>query len=103
MRLLGGVGVVLIKSIPTSQAIFHLTSLNFSPCCFTFMNKIERAFLWAGTRTRRLWWPWFEWPDPTKLSVGTDTPHNDVDMDLFYAVTTITIGNGKISDFWGSP
>jgi hypothetical protein len=26
-------------------------------------------------------------------------PYNDVDLDLFYAATTITIGNGNISLF----
>jgi hypothetical protein len=30
-------------------------------------------------------------------------PWDKVDMDLSYASTTITIGNGKIASFWDSP
>jgi hypothetical protein len=31
------------------------------------------------------------------------TPCVEIDMDLFYASTTILIGNGKIAPFWESP
>jgi hypothetical protein len=31
------------------------------------------------------------------------TPCNEVHMDLFYAATTTTIENGKITPFWDSP
>jgi hypothetical protein len=31
------------------------------------------------------------------------TPCDDVDMDRFFASTTITVGNGKIAPFWDSP
>ena len=30
-------------------------------------------------------------------------PCDSVDMDLFYAATTITIGKGKTASFWDSP
>jgi hypothetical protein len=40
----------LVKSVLTSQAIFHLTPLNLPPGCIVSMNKIERAFFWAGTK-----------------------------------------------------
>jgi hypothetical protein len=40
----------IVKSILTSQAIFHLTHLNIPPDCFDTMNKIERSSQWAGTR-----------------------------------------------------
>jgi hypothetical protein len=32
-----------------------------------------------------------------------DNPYNSVDMSLFYASTTITIGNSNIATFWNSP
>jgi hypothetical protein len=40
----------LVKSVLTSQAIFHLTPLKLPPGCLVSMNKIERAFFWAGTK-----------------------------------------------------
>jgi hypothetical protein len=54
-------------------------------------------------RALRLRWSWFEWRDLGKLWVGMDTPCDEVDMDLFYVSTTMTIGNGEISPFWDSP
>jgi hypothetical protein len=44
-----------------------------------------------------------EWRDPTKLWIGMGHPCNDVEMSLFYAATTISIGNGEIAPFWDSP
>ena len=126
----------LVKSVLTSQAIFHLTPLPIPPGCLQSMNKIERAFLWAGTKeitggkckinweavcrpthlgglgilhlqkfgcALRLRWPWYEWKDPKRLWVGMGNPCSPTDMNLFYACTTITLGNGKIAPFLDSP
>jgi hypothetical protein len=41
----------LVKSVIASQAIFHLTSLQVTPGTLKFINKIERAFLWAAKET----------------------------------------------------
>jgi hypothetical protein len=40
----------LVKSFLTSQAIFHVTPLKIPPGCITSINKIERDFLWVGTK-----------------------------------------------------
>ena len=40
---------VLVKSVLTSQVIFHATSLTIPPGTLASINKIERAFLWSGT------------------------------------------------------
>jgi hypothetical protein len=39
----------LMKSVITSQAIFHLTQLTILMGCFHNMNKIAHAFLWVNT------------------------------------------------------
>ena len=38
----------LVKSVLTSQAIYHLTPLLVPPSTISHINKLERAFLWAG-------------------------------------------------------
>ncbi|EMS65127.1 Anthranilate phosphoribosyltransferase, chloroplastic [Triticum urartu] len=39
----------LVKSVLTSQVIYHATPLIIPPPIIKSINKIERAFLWAGT------------------------------------------------------
>jgi hypothetical protein len=39
----------LVKSVITSQAIFHITLLSLPPGTLLAFNKIERAFFWAAT------------------------------------------------------
>ena len=41
--------LVHVKSVLTSQVIFHATSLTIPPGTLASINKIERAFLWSGT------------------------------------------------------
>jgi hypothetical protein len=51
----------------------------------------------------RLRWPWLEWKDPTKNWIGSGNPCTNEDMDLFYAATCITLGDGKKTPFWHAP
>jgi hypothetical protein len=39
----------LVKSVLTSQAIFHITSLVVPPGVLQTINKLQRSFFWAGT------------------------------------------------------
>jgi hypothetical protein len=38
----------LVKSVIASQAIYYLTPLSIPASAITFINKIERAFLWSA-------------------------------------------------------
>jgi mannosylglycoprotein endo-beta-mannosidase len=40
--------VELVKSVLSSQAIYHLTPLTVPPGTLNYINKIERAFVWAA-------------------------------------------------------
>jgi hypothetical protein len=51
----------------------------------------------------RLRWPWLEWTESDKIWVGTGNTCTEEDMDIFYAATTITIGNGQKAPFWPAP
>jgi hypothetical protein len=51
----------------------------------------------------RLRWPWLEWKDESKIWAGTGNPCNEKDMEIFYAATTITLGNGRKTPFWHAP
>jgi hypothetical protein len=51
----------------------------------------------------RLRWPWLEWKDKGKIWSGTGNPCTDKDMEIFYAATTISLGNGRKTLFWHAP
>jgi hypothetical protein len=45
-------------------------------------------------------WPWLQWKDNDKIWAGSGNPCNEKDMEIFYAATTITLGNGQKTPFW---
>jgi hypothetical protein len=51
----------------------------------------------------RLRWPWLQWKDNGKIWAGTGNPCNDRDMEIFYAATKSTLGNGQKNPFWHGP
>jgi hypothetical protein len=51
----------------------------------------------------RLRWPWLQWKDNSKIWAGTGNPCNEKDMEIFYAATKITLGNGQKTPFWHAP
>jgi hypothetical protein len=76
--------------------------------------------LGACSLTQEVWWPWdptlgqvchgspfamawLEWKNSDKIWVGFGNPCTDMDMDIFYAATTITLGNGCNTSFWFVP
>jgi hypothetical protein len=54
----------------------------------------------AYSRALRLRWEWFRWTEQERPWVGTDTPCDEADKDLFAACMTILIGNGETARFW---
>ena len=54
------------------------------------------------SRALRLRWLWYEWKAPEKPWVGSETPNDASDLDLFNAATRVTIGNGAKASFWSS-
>jgi hypothetical protein len=54
------------------------------------------------SRGLRLRWLWYEWKAPEKPWVGSETPNDASDLDLFNAATRVTIGNGAKASFWSS-
>lgn len=53
-------------------------------------------------RALRLRWLWFRWRCKDKAWTGLQLPCDRTDVDLFHASTTVTIGDGKLADFWRS-
>ena len=56
--------------------------------------------LQAFSRALHLRWEWFRWVDRDRPWVGTETPCNQADKELFAACTTISLGNGGTASFW---
>lgn len=54
----------------------------------------------AFSRALRLRWLWFQWTEPERPWVGSDTPCDEVDKQLFRASTIVTVGNGNRTTFW---
>jgi hypothetical protein len=53
--------------------------------------------------TLRLRWPWLEWKDSSKIWAGSKSPCSKENMEVFYAATTIAVGNGRKTPFWEAP
>lgn len=51
-------------------------------------------------RALRLRWEWLRWARPDKPWAAVSSPLNDYDLCLFAAVTTITVRDGRFTNFW---
>ena len=54
------------------------------------------------SRALRLRWLWHEWVSPDKPWVGSETPNDIIDRNLFNAATNVTVGDGLKASFWGA-
>lgn len=52
------------------------------------------------SRALRLIWLWYEWNKPDRPWVGTESPCDDIDRQLFRTSTTVTVENGTKAKFW---
>ena len=69
-------------------------------CAPTSLGGLGIKEMQAFGRALRLRWEWFRWTDSERPWIGTETPCDKVDRDLFSACTTIHLGNGEIARFW---
>jgi hypothetical protein len=69
-------------------------------CAPTAYGGLGVKDMQAFSRALRLRWEWFRWNDRDRPWVGTETPCDQSDKDLFAACTSISIGNGEIASFW---
>jgi hypothetical protein len=53
-------------------------------------------------RAPRMRWCWFQWKHSERPWIGLEIPCDKKDKDLFYASTTVSVGNGKKANFWQS-
>jgi hypothetical protein len=58
---------------------------------------------WFFLRGLRVRWPWLEWTAPERPWVGFENPCNEDDMEFFYAMTNVTIGNSHRARFLDAP
>ena len=54
----------------------------------------------AFGRALRLRWEWFRWTARERPWVGSETPCNQADKELFFACTTISLGDGNTATSW---
>jgi hypothetical protein len=45
---------------------------------------------------------WFQWKQKNRAWTNLEVPCDRVDQELFYASTTVTVGDGKMAPFWTS-
>jgi hypothetical protein len=51
-------------------------------------------------RPLHLRWSWLDWTAPERPWIGFENPCNEDDMEFFYAMTKVTIGNRIKASFW---
>jgi len=52
------------------------------------------------SRALRLRWIWFKWKDPKRPWVGSPTPCDNIDRQVFRVSTVVTVDNGAVAKFW---
>jgi hypothetical protein len=75
--------------------------INWTSVCHP-LGGLGILHLQKFVRALRLRWPWLEWEAPERTWVGTGNPCDEKDMDLFHALTKVTIGDGNRASFWDS-
>jgi hypothetical protein len=69
-------------------------------CAPTMYGGLGVKDIQAFSRALRLRWEWFMWTERDCPWVGSETPCDQSDKDLFASCTSISIGNGEIARFW---
>jgi hypothetical protein len=69
-------------------------------CAPTMYGGLGVKDIQAFSRALRLRWEWFRWTEHDRPWVGSETPCDQSDKDLFASCTSISISNGEIARFW---
>ena len=72
-------------------------------CKPTSLGGLSLLNMGKFAKALRLRWAWLDWTTPERPWVGMEVPCKKDEMDLFLAMSTVTVGDGVKASFWDQP